>query len=210
MSTSDRPVAHLENPLADEYKSAILIRNFEIELLWKRIGYYWAFIAATFVAYGTLAKDGTDVFASLVLAHFGFVTTVGWYYFIKGSKYWQQHWEQKLADLEADNGLFVRKVDVRCHLGFAPSRYSVSRITMWYSAVTSAVWLGVVIHEWAKFLGIPDVIPRWCQGIVISLLSIGALVVLHRFTKSGGVLTRSSEGSHKEGQEELVSCPEGK
>jgi len=40
------------------FKEALKIRQFEIEMLWKRTGFYWLLIAAAFAGYGVLRKDG--------------------------------------------------------------------------------------------------------------------------------------------------------
>jgi len=39
------------------YKLALEIRQFEIELYWKRATYFWTIIAATFAGYFTLATS---------------------------------------------------------------------------------------------------------------------------------------------------------
>ena len=41
------------------FEKAWEIRNFEIEMYWKRANYFWAFIASTFVGYFALAGSDT-------------------------------------------------------------------------------------------------------------------------------------------------------
>ncbi len=76
---------------------ALETRKFEIDLYWKRTTYYWAFSAAVIAAYALVyTKKDTDpesnIFLS-VLALCGVVFSWGWYLANRGSKYWQENWE---------------------------------------------------------------------------------------------------------------------
>lgn len=83
------------------------IRNFEIELYWKRALYFWAFVAAAGTGYGVLAlksEDGGNVMTadllSLAVASVGLVCSFAWYLVNRASKYWQENWERHVGALE--------------------------------------------------------------------------------------------------------------
>jgi hypothetical protein len=74
---------------------AVDTRKFEIELFWKRAFFFWGFIAAAFAGYGVLHQaHATDL--ALAIACFGLVCSVAWTLVNRGSKYWQENWEQKV------------------------------------------------------------------------------------------------------------------
>lgn len=83
---------------------ALDIRKFEIDLYWKRATYFWAFIGATLAGYGavqaasSLGAVKTDL--SVVLSCLGIVFSFGWFCVNKGSKHWQENWENHVDMLE--------------------------------------------------------------------------------------------------------------
>ena len=85
-------------------EKALDSRKFEIDLYWKRAAYFWAFIAATFAAYGAIqlssSADKPDL--SVVLSCLGVVFSFGWFCVNKGSKQWQENWENHVYMLEDD------------------------------------------------------------------------------------------------------------
>lgn len=79
------------------------IRKFEIEMYWKRAAYFWAIIAITFTGYFALASVNSfplkNAF-SLLLSSMGSVFTLSWFLVNRGSKYWQENWENHLDLME--------------------------------------------------------------------------------------------------------------
>ena len=80
------------------------VRQFEIELYWKRSAYFWTFIALAFAGYGALQVNGGGNFEQenldFLLANVGFVASAAWFLVNRGSKYWQEHWETQVDRLE--------------------------------------------------------------------------------------------------------------
>ena len=77
---------------------ALDIRKFEIDLYWKRATYFWTFIAASLAAFGIIQAsknialtDKTDL--SVIISCLGMVFTVRWLCVNRGSKHWQENWE---------------------------------------------------------------------------------------------------------------------
>ena len=79
------------------------IRTFEIELYWKRATYFWTLIASAFAAYFLVidkAKDGK--FYAFLISCVGFLFTFAWLQVNRGSKQWQENWENHVDLLEND------------------------------------------------------------------------------------------------------------
>ena len=79
------------------------IRKFEIELYWKRATYFWTFIAAALAAYGFIQASKElpqKEHLSVSVGILGFVFSFAWRAVNKGSKQWQENWENHVALLE--------------------------------------------------------------------------------------------------------------
>ena len=88
------------------YKRAFKLRDFEINLYWKRAVYFWAFITTIYAAYYKVwncalcnCKLGTSLLL-VVLAGLGFFFSVAWIFVLDGSKHWQENWEHHIDLLE--------------------------------------------------------------------------------------------------------------
>lgn len=82
-------------------KQALDIRKFEIDLYWKRAGYFWTLNAAVFAGYFMAANAERPQFLTLfVLGCLGLVFSVAWYLVNRGSKAWQRNWEAHVDLLE--------------------------------------------------------------------------------------------------------------
>jgi len=113
------------------YEVSLRTRDFEIELFWKRSYFFWLFVAACFAAYASLG-DKQPVLA-IVVANVGMVTSFGWSLANRGSKYWQENWETKVANTEdrITGPLFTRPgrpLPKGCWL--SARMYSVSKIAI--------------------------------------------------------------------------------
>lgn len=86
--------------------TALDIRKFEIDLYWKRAQYFWVFIAASFAGYfWTMQQTNTSEQLNnmtFVINCLGITTTWAWYLVLRGSKYWQENWENHVDYLEDD------------------------------------------------------------------------------------------------------------
>jgi len=83
---------------------ALDIRKFEIELYWKRATYFWTLIGADLVGYGALQvsttqNESTDNL-SILLSCMGIIFSFAWFCANKGSKQWQENWENHVDMLE--------------------------------------------------------------------------------------------------------------
>jgi hypothetical protein len=84
---------------------ALDIRKFEIGLYWQRAAYFWALIAAAFAGYFAIlsADKLTDKeYLAYIVSCIGLIFTWAWFLVNRGSKYWQENWENHVDMLEND------------------------------------------------------------------------------------------------------------
>jgi hypothetical protein len=129
---------------------SIQIRNFEIDLFWKRALFFWGFIASAFVGYAALR--GSDL--RIVVACFGMVCSAAWTLSNRGSKYWQESWETKVERYEvpAIGELFAKEESEQFDKGcwLRGRKYSVSKLTIALSDYVFLLWLTLVVGELAR------------------------------------------------------------
>jgi hypothetical protein len=135
-------------------KYALEIRSFEIDLYWKRATYFWAFIGATLAGYGAVQASSipAKIDLSVALSCLGLVFSFGWFCVNKGSKQWQENWENHVDLLEDDIVGPLYKIVLtrpkpptfkqrakRCVAG--PGSFSVSKINQIISLFVTVLWL---------------------------------------------------------------------
>ncbi len=150
-------------------KEAQEIRKFEINLYWKRTGFFWAFITVIYTAlFHVLCKYiecsyTYDLFIPAIsaLSGLGFFFSIAWHMVNKGSKFWQKNWETHVSLLERSEigplyDVYLNpKGTMRERL--CPTKafdFSVSKVNMWASAVMVVCSLGgcVGIVLWLIFI----------------------------------------------------------
>lgn len=139
---------------------ALDTRKFEIELYWKRATYFWTFIGATLAGYIAIAAGTSDrrEVLSVLLSCLGMVFSFAWVLVNRGSKYWQENWENHVDMLEdiKTGPLYkitlsrnptmspIEKVD---HLFTGPSAFSVSKINQIVSLYVWLLWVCLVVYS---------------------------------------------------------------
>lgn len=141
---------------------ALDIRKFEIDLYWKRATYFWALIAVAFAGFFAIlaSKDlvDRDLYA-YVISVIGFVFTWAWFLVNKGSKFWQENWENHVDMLEDDvtGPLYKTVLHRPANDGFiercvtGPAKFSVSKINQWVSFFTLIIWITLIIQVLPSF-----------------------------------------------------------
>jgi hypothetical protein len=131
---------------------ALDIRKFEIELYWKRATYFWTLIASAFAAYFLVlnAERMTDQkLVAFMITCIGFVFTFAWLQVNRGSKQWQENWENHVDMLEdpVTGPLYKTRLGrpkdsdgwfERCITG--PSNISVSKTNQIVNVFTLIIW----------------------------------------------------------------------
>ena len=137
-----------KSKIENAYEEASKIRQFEIQLYWERTKYFWAFITTIYVAYYNvflnIYKQTNGKLPLLVLAALGFIFSVAWVLSNKGSKHWQENWENHIDLLEDE-------VTGPLHKIYKSNSFSVSKINQHLSYIISACSLGLLIFEIVEF-----------------------------------------------------------
>jgi hypothetical protein len=120
------------------------VRKFEIERFWHRSLFFWGFITAAMVAYGSTADHPR--FQTLA-GCYGFLCALAWALQNRGSRYWTQSWQQKVEQVELEllgTNLFANKEPVIGTGWLASRRFSSSRLVMALSDITCFLWMAMV------------------------------------------------------------------
>lgn len=150
--------------------NALDIRKFEIELYWKRASYFWTFIGLIYAAFcGVLVKmdiidigfrfQDTQVCILYLISSAGLCLSLAWFFVNKGSKYWQENWENLISLLEDDligpsYKIILHRPDTKgckaiTRTLLEPEPYSVSKINQLLSLFNVIIW--ICISAWALF-----------------------------------------------------------
>jgi hypothetical protein len=143
MSTPDQSA---EEKLVRAFQYAAETRRFEIERFWQRSLFFWGFIAAAFISYANLTDGKYDPHLRQLVTGFGLVSSFAWTLQNRGSKYWQEAWEQKVErlELEALGFRLFGEVEPRNSKGpWGAWRYSASKITSQMSDFTVFIWIAL-------------------------------------------------------------------
>lgn len=146
-------------------EQALENRKFEIQLYWNRATYFWAFIGATFVGYlavQTFDEPKVRKDMSVLLSCFGIVFSFAWLLVNRGSKYWQENWENHVDILEGEfiGPLFKTNLsrsktsgsnEKLNHLVTGPSRISVSKVNQIVSLFVFLLWVIILFHSLFQF-----------------------------------------------------------
>ena len=161
-------------------------RKFEIELYWKRAGYFWVFIALTFAGYASLQ---THPILAFLTACSGFVFSLAWYFVNRGSKQWQENWELHVDLLEDEIAGPIYKTVVQrsptrfCALN-GPYPFSVSKINQLLSLYVTIVWLALIGRIFTIVWGIPVDISPQTTTVAISMFTLAIAIVLACFGRT--------------------------
>ena len=141
---------------------ALDIRKFEISLYWQRAAYFWALIAGAFAAYfAILSADHLNdkEYLAYIVSCIGLIFTWAWYLVNRGSKYWQENWENHVDMLEDQvvgplyKTILERPDDRKAsekHI-VGPQAISVSKINLIVSIFTIFIWVALLIHSLPTF-----------------------------------------------------------
>ncbi|PXX93810.1 hypothetical protein DIT71_03155 [Marinobacter vulgaris] len=136
---------------------ALDIRKFEIDMYWRRATYFWALIAVAFAGFfavlGSKDIDQRELY-SFIIGCVGLVFSWSWFLVNRGSKYWQENWENHVNMLEDSviGPLYKTRLqrpkddDIVEKIITGPAQLSVSKINQWVSFFTLIIW-GFLIYS---------------------------------------------------------------
>lgn len=165
-------------------KRAYELRDFEISHYWKRAQYFWGFLAVIYASYFVFATNQTllqNEF-SLIICSTGTIFSFAWYLVNRGSKRWQEHWENIITKLETtlERPLYEYKPDVESNF-FNAGNFSVSRINIVVSFLIFISWIGLWFFSLKKPLDCFD------TEYIIGGLTILSLVLIYFLGKGKNV-----------------------
>ena len=178
-------------------EKALDIRKFEIDLYWKRASYFWTFIGAAFagffVAYASPSENRRDLL--VILCCLGLVFSVAWFCVNKGSKFWQENWENHV-DLLEDSEIgplykivLARNKGVESAGGFmgvitGPAPFSVSKINQLISFFVIFLWGALLVKVLWPISPDLDLNVFYCAIVGVSFICCVLFIWLGR-THSG-------------------------
>lgn len=150
-----------QKDLSNLLKKAWEIRNFEIELFWKRTAYFSTIVGALFVSYYTAKSE------LCFIAFLGSISSLVWLLSNLGSKFWQENWEKHIDLLEEETKSGdIYKVVLMDNRYMA---YSVSKLSIFLSAIIFISWIYLYLVALS-----PALILANCNA----MLSISILLIL--------------------------------
>lgn len=158
ISKEDYIKLYNKGKLEEAFKIALDTRKFEIELYWKRTGYFVLFIGAVFVGYYNIintAKESISEYQKewllLLLAALGFLLSLLWYMANRGSKFWQENWEAHIEELSTHLGVPIFDIIKRREHSIWNLRqeypFSVSKVNQMVSLIITFTWLLMLCKE---------------------------------------------------------------
>jgi len=174
------------------FEYAVRTREFEISLYWERAKYFWTFITAAFAAFGVIQKltsGGDKIFLSILVSCLGLLFSFAWYCVNRGSKQWQENWENHVALLEDKVTGPLFKIVLTRHesqrnkfteLFIGPGPFSVSKINQLVSIYVTFFWVYLLIYSTP--IDIHGSL-HWTYVIPICL-TVGACITIYLFARS--------------------------
>ncbi|MDI1361956.1 hypothetical protein [Methylotenera sp.] len=141
---------------------ALDIRKFEIGLYWQRATYFWALIAVAFAGYFAILGSehlNEKNYLAYIVGCIGLLFTWAWFLVNRGSKYWQENWENHVDMLEDDviGPLYKTILHRPAESDFVenyitgPAAISASKTNQWVSLFTLFIWLALILHSLPEF-----------------------------------------------------------
>jgi hypothetical protein len=144
---------------ADIHKKAYKIANdnrkFEISNYWKRANYYWLFQASVYAGYfysltaehNRYLCENPEIIVGITCL--GFLTAFAWYLTNKGSKQWQDNWENHVYKLEEGiTGPLYKTTSNE-------NTFSVSKVNQLVSLFSALAWVLLGLKTVGSFFGYP-------------------------------------------------------
>lgn len=183
--------------LKESLDHALDIRKFEIDLYWKRATYFWTLIASAFAAHFVILNSehmADKNFVAFIVACVGFFFTFAWLQVNRGSKQWQENWENHVDMLEDKViGPLYKTVLTRPAAGgdwfekyvTGPAKISVSKTNQIVNLFAMAIW---IIFMWNTSNPIACDLPISLKHIAVIIVTICscALIVIKGKTHDTG------------------------
>lgn len=165
---------------------ALDIRKFEIGLYWQRATYFWALIAVAFAGYFAILSSenlSDKEYLAYIVGCIGLLFTWAWFLVNRGSKYWQENWENHVDMLEdIVTGPLYKTVlqrpaekDLVEKYLTGPAAISASKTNQLVSLFTLCIWLTLIFHALPDYNAMFAVSVR---HIVVGIITLGFAIFM--------------------------------
>jgi hypothetical protein len=152
-----------------EFEKSLELRNFEIDNFWKRGWFFGALLLALGAGYFQLLHSQNDGYC-IYIGFLGVLVSTSQSLMNRGSKYWQERWENKTKNRES-----ALEIDVTLTRRYAKEKYlidastmaknengltvarrfSVSKLAILVWDLITLFWVGAWITQWHLDLSLP-------------------------------------------------------
>jgi len=139
--------------ISEIYKIITDTRKFEIDNFWKRTLFFWGTIAILIAGYFN-SKNFEKYL--VFISYMGFFYNLIFSLSVRGSKFWQEHWEITASSYEKNLGFKVfiwksatkiKEKNKNVFFLLRPYRFSVSKLTMILSDLTLVFWVLLIVKD---------------------------------------------------------------
>lgn len=194
------------------------IRKFEIGLYWTRATYFWTLIAVAFGGYFAIYsadKFDNQYLLTMIVGSVGLVFTFAWYLANRGSKYWQENWENHLDLLEDHiTGPLYKTLLERPGFDSNSEKYvtgplsvSVSKINQWAGVYVIFIWIVLVLLAGGKSLSeLSTGLEQWLMIGVHLVVVFGAVGCCCLMVRRGKTHKKKMNPKMVERETEINGC----
>jgi len=156
------------------------IREFEIELYWKRANYFWLLQAAVFAAVGLTWRSDSSLplYIPVALSGLGVLTALAGWLATQGSKFWQRNWEHHIDMLEGEfegdlyKTVYIPKSGVRWSLSGVSESLAMCFVMFWiFLLVATSFHANPKWNLSPKDLSVPDTMEFVTLGLGLATLA---------------------------------------
>ncbi len=191
------------------YSEILELRKFEIENFWKRALFFWGTIAIILAGY---FKAGIDDKYLIFISFLGIIYNSIFSLSIRGSKFWQEHWENMAIIYEKSlkfgllNELSSKLIDKKNKTAFItyPFRFSVSKLTMLLSDITVLLWVMFWVKDVYKLVKNKSIFFDFCCNNELHLFTISVIlfhlilvIYIYIFFKKGKIFYEKNVNESK-------------
>jgi hypothetical protein len=175
------------------------IRAFEIDLYWKRAGYFWAILAIAFAGYFAGSKYSSK-FANAIISDLGLVISLCWYLVNRGGAAWQQNWEFHIDLLEDElTGPLYKTRFNRQEYSFldisGPYPFSPAQCNALVSLFVALSWMGLfTVSNWRLLCSDTLRLVDYIVGISLGAGAVLMCAAMAYLSTRGGPETRVVAG----------------
>lgn len=142
----------MNNEELENKKLEIALENRKLELnfFWQRSAAFWVFNAAALAGLQYFSST-ENIFITIGICFLGFVAALTWSLVNRGSKFWYEHWENRIFEDQALKDWFDPDTTSKpVKEGFYRRRFSPSRLLIVLSDHVTVVWLVILIVQIMK------------------------------------------------------------